>query len=483
MQNTDVLIINPPVHGKMVERDDGCTSTVKAEYVTPQINSGITAAMLREEFRVTILDCLAEGMTHEDFYARLDRMSGVKIFILSTAYPSFYGDMEVGAACKKKFPDATLIGWGVPFQFNSEEYMGQYPFIDIALQDASNVEELTLELCQYLKRKKYVLDTCEKEFETFTGIHYVKNGECVTTPPKKLSGVYQYPFPAYDLMPPLKKFRHPVVKSYPFSVVVASRGCPHACEFCSAAFYPFRSRRAEDVYNEFEYLVREHRVKEIFIKDNFFENRKAVFEFCDLIIRNRLKVRWFTMARCDVLDEEFVKKITAAGCRMLSIGVESLNQDMLDSMKKNARVEDFFNVFDRCRRHGIQTVSHIIFGFPGETTDTITETSRMIKKLKTDFASFNVVVPYPGTALYKLYKDKGYIYTDDLTQYDQSGLPVYNLPGLSAEEIFSQMKAAYSHFYDLRKKAQIFLNVRSFNEFTLLLKSGYYMLFKTLKKS
>ena len=461
----------------------GCTSTVKGEYMTPQMAIGFIAAMLEPDFRVRILDCLVERMDFATLYQILGSYADIKIIVISTAYPSLEGDLEVAQRCRQRFPGATLICWGAPFDYCSEEYFKQYPFIDVSPQQSQVIEEPVVELCRFLRERSFVLNKSDPALQGIAGLHLSMDGQTYTSPRRKYSGTYDYGRPAYHLMPPLKKYRHPIVRRPPFTVVNATRGCPMSCTFCAAKDHNFRTRSIEAIYDEISFVVRTQGVREVFFKDNFIDNRKGVLRLAEMMARDKLEVSWFTMARVGTLDLPYLRVMKSAGCRMLFIGVETLSDDMLTSVKKKVTVDNIFSAFRRCREAGIETMAHIIFGLPGETRESMALTTRMVKDLDPDYASFNVFVPYPGTDIYKEFEAQGFINTSVLSAYDQSGVPVYDLPGLPAVEIHAAMLRAYASFYDWRKKIQIARKARTLPELLGLARSAYLMYGKTLRSN
>ena len=99
------------------------------------------------------------------------------------------------------------------------------------------------------------------------------------------------------------------------------------------------------------------------------------------------------------MNEDTLKLMKKAGCHTIQFGVENASQEILDSCNKKIRVDEIIKMFELCQRLGIKTLAHFILGLPGETEESLYETVQLAKRIKADYASFNVAIPIPGTTL------------------------------------------------------------------------------------
>ena len=130
-------------------------------------------------------------------------------------------------------------------------------------------------------------------------------------------------------------------------------------------------------------------------------NVKSFTAFCDELIARQLPIQWFGNARADNLtDPAFVHRLRRAGCWMLALGIESESDEVRKDMVKRLESQKIEAAFRNMRDAGIKSFAFFIFGYPGETLETMDQTINYAVNLDPDFANFYPAVPYPGTALY-----------------------------------------------------------------------------------
>ena len=161
-------------------------------------------------------------------------------------------------------------------------------------------------------------------------------------------------------------------------------------------------------------------------------NVKSFTAFCDELIARRLPVRWFGNARADNLtDAAFVHRLRRSGCWMLALGIESESEDIRKDMVKRLERGKIRTAFRNMRDAGIKSFAFFIFGYPGETLETINRTIAYAIELDPDFANFYPAVPYPGTALYDKVVRDGLLTAEDWSRMEYS---YYLLEGNGLDE-------------------------------------------------
>jgi len=239
------------------------------------------------------------------------------------------------------------------------------------------------------------------------------DGRIVHEPEReKIADLDQLPLPARHLLDN-QAYRFPGIAG-PITTVKSSRGCPLNCSFCGytlAQGLRFRFRSPEHVLRELVDLVRVHGLTHVVFRDPIFTTRKdRVHALCEGIRREGLVLEWQCETAVKTLDRELVAAMAAAGCRHISLGVESGNVEiqkkhcgskLLDGQKAIdlARCQE---VFDACREHGIETRAFCMVGFPEETPAMVDETFELIERLDPDQVQFCAVTAYPGTPLYRM---------------------------------------------------------------------------------
>jgi radical SAM superfamily enzyme YgiQ (UPF0313 family) len=112
---------------------------------------------------------------------------------------------------------------------------------------------------------------------------------------------------------------------------------------------------------------------------------------------------------------ELLKAMRAAGCHSVGLGVESFSQQVLDAIDKDLAVDSILEAFRLVRQAGIRTFAYIVFGFPGETEETMKETLENVLIVDPDEVQFAFATPFPGTPYYRAMKEKGFQELDDLS--------------------------------------------------------------------
>ncbi len=323
-------------------------------------------------------------------------------------------------------------------------------------------EQTFLELCQGINPR------------TISGLSFKDNeGTVVITKDRELfPDINQFPYPAYHLLPNLRKYRARSRKT-PFAPIFTSRGCPFRCTFCNANVFgkEFRARSPENVIGEIDILVQKYGVKQIdIIDDNFSEDISRAEKIIDIIIsRNyNIAINFQNGLRADRLTRELVHKMKLAGVYKLGIGIESANAKIRNKIKKGLDLKDVENSIKWCREEGIITIGFFMLGFPDDTEETMQETIDFAIKLNPSLASFSLVVPLPGTELYEQVKENNW-FTQSIEDGSQTGYYAdnfyYSTPNLKQETVLAYQKKAYRQFnFRPSKIFDILSDMKSINE-------------------
>ncbi len=235
------------------------------------------------------------------------------------------------------------------------------------------------------------------------------------------------------------------------------RGCPFPCTYCAARMYDElyesngqaygRRRSVENVMAEL-HAVGGRRTSSyvIFLDDTFTLHHPWVRAFCERY-RDEIGVPFSLHARVETVNQRLLETLAAAGCSHVVYGVESGSARVRrDIMERYATNERFIEVFDWTRQVGIRTTANYMLGLPGETPEDLDETLALAERLDAfDFAYF-VFYPYPGTRLFQVCRDKGYLPTDWLDRPANHRESILSLPTLTSEHI----QRAYDRFTELR---------------------------------
>lgn len=275
---------------------------------------------------------------------------------------------------------------------------------------------------------KELLDALEGpgNLNEINGICYKKDGGIHFTPPReRLRNLDELPFPAWELFPVRTYLRNPIYRESGLRSlnISTTRGCPYDCTFCSRVFGRAVTRRsAGSIVDEIKELIKRYQVQYVAIIDDLFiSDQKHVYEFCDKMIAERVKIRWGAGGRVNLVNEPLLKKMKEAGCDLLSFGFESGSQEILNNMKKNVKVGQAEKAIELTRKAGIRPIGSFMFGMFGETQETLDQTIDFIKRTGLPNRRLFFTTPYPDTPIYETAKKMGRINRDENTFLDSLG--------------------------------------------------------------
>jgi len=308
----------------------------------------------------------------------------------------------------------------------------------------------------YIARREYdytIKELAEgKLLEDTLGLSYRKDGKIHHNVDRPLiENLDELPFvnQIYKRDLPMKVYRIHELR-HPFTTIFSSRGCPFGCRYyCRwpAVFdgSKFRARSPMNVYREVLWVKQNMpEIKEILFDEGTFTTiPKRVEEICKLI--KPLDVTWSCNARADV-PFETLKKMKDAGCRLVIVGFESANPEILNNIRKGVTLERMEKFVKDCKNVGILVHGTFMIGLPGETKQTIENTFKFAVKMDLDSIQFSVATPYPGTEFWEYLDEKGWLTNSDYL--DESGVQqaVYNYPNLSGEEIKAASERLHRRF-------------------------------------
>ena len=231
----------------------------------------------------------------------------------------------------------------------------------------------------------------------------------------------------------------------PWTIMITSRGCPYNCIFCSNCLVSgkkWRGRSPENVVDEIEHLIKTYRIKQIdFSDDNMTLDKKRMEAICDLIVKRRLNVEWFTPngIRADTLDENLLTKMKKAGCKKIRIAPESGVQRVVDEIiKKNLDLKSVEQAVILCKKVGIKVGCFFVIGLIGETKEDIEETIRFaykLRKLGADSFIFSIATPVYGTELYEQAKRGGFLRDNFCEDALAAVDPLIETPEFTADDL------------------------------------------------
>jgi anaerobic magnesium-protoporphyrin IX monomethyl ester cyclase len=370
------------------------------------------------------------------------------------------------AGLVKSICDAFVV-LGGPHPTTLPEESAAKPGVDVVVR--SEGEMIWLELLSTFEQRlaqdpaSGALTTAD--LQSIRGITYLdEQGTPVCNPERPsipAAELDKMPFPAWHLFSlDLYTNLQPTVdyvegRSLP---ILTSRGCPYRCSYCSQIGpRRWRARSAESILAEWRWLVQEQGAAEIGVLDDSFNiDRQRVLDICARLVDEGLHhVPWIMIngIRANIADEEVLGAMKRAGCIRAAFGVESGNQEILNSVvDKHLTLDQVRAAFKAARAVGMETIGFFIVGLPGETEATMDDTIRFACELDPVVANFSIATPFPGTEMYETVKAQGRILAetwDDFVFFE--GKARFEMPGLPAELVERKWKEAYRRFY-LRPK-------------------------------
>jgi anaerobic magnesium-protoporphyrin IX monomethyl ester cyclase len=227
----------------------------------------------------------------------------------------------------------------------------------------------------------------------------------VNPPRAIMTNLDEIPFPAWELLD-MEKYRNTWRrKNGYFNLnMVTTRGCPYQCIWCSKPVYAnhYNSRTPRNVVTEMKDLKARYQPDGIWFADDIFGLKPGwVEEFRELVLSEDALIPYTIQTRVDLLlQESQIRPLAESGCRKAWVGIESGSQKILDAMHKGTTVQQAREASPKLREAGIEQAFFLQLGFPGETTDDIRQTIRLITDLMPDDIGISVTYPLPGTKFY-----------------------------------------------------------------------------------
>jgi hopanoid biosynthesis associated radical SAM protein HpnJ len=364
-----------------------------------------------------------------------------ELCIIHTSTPSFASDVKVAQALKDANPSLKIGMVGAKVAVQPQESLLQGAPIDFV---ARNEFDFTV---------KEIAEG--RDFAAVDGISY-RNGDGVIVHNKDraiLEEMDQLPFVTEVYKRDLRiedyfigYLMHPYVSLY------TGRGCKSRCTFClwpqTVGGHNYRVRSPGHVAEEIR-LVKQYwpQVKEIFFDDDTFTDNLPRAE---AIARElgKMGVTWSCNAKANV-PRETLKVLRDNGLRLLLVGYESGNQQILHNIKKGMRIEVAKQFTKDCHELGIKIHGTFILGLPGESKETIEETIRFATEINPHTMQVSLAAPYPGTFLHKQALENGWLDAANAELIDDHGVQIAPLhyPHLSHTEIFDSVETFYKRFY------------------------------------
>jgi len=367
---------------------------------SPDLGLGYLATALKKEnHQVDLLDCVNLKMTFKNFE---DYIAGIHVDVIgfrvfSTDLISVKKSLSI---VKNKLPDVKIILGGAHPSYFPEQTLQFFEEADFAFR--GEAEKGLADLIRYLSNPDII------QRENIPGLIWRENGLIKCNSPFFTEDLDSLDFPDWNLINPCD---YPFQTSYlTKSKIVApllmTRGCPYHCTFCavrSISGYKIRSHSVSYIIEEIKFLKSIFGIKEVcFIDDNFLVFKNLIIDLCEQIIKQKLDIKWSCFGiRLDMIDEKILSLMEKSGCYLLTVGIESGSQRILDHMKKNLTLDLIEEKIKLIKtKTKINVIGNFILGYPMEKEEDIYKTINFAKSLPLYGANFFPFHPTPGTEIF-----------------------------------------------------------------------------------
>lgn len=375
--------------------------TVAANRMVPTGLISIAAYLREAGHDVAVYDCLGPGVP-PDVTARagevLARDPSIVGFSATTS--GFLDAVDMLTAMKAARPEIKSVFGGVHVSALGGQLLEQFPAIDyLALGEG---EETLAALAR------------GEPPETIDGLAWRDGDQVVTNPPRvKIEDLDTLPFPAYDLIRGFPKHYHLPPFSYvmtPGTSISTSRGCVYKCDYCDRSVFKkgFRYNSADYTYAHLEWLRKQFGIRHVNIYDDLFTlNRKRVVALCEKLVHRPLGMQFNCAVRIGHTDDALLEALKAAGCLMVSIGVESGDPALLKQLKSGVTLDQVRETVHTIQKHGLRVKGLFMMGVIGETPETVRTTSDFIMSLGLDDMNMSKFTPFPGAPCFPTILEHG----------------------------------------------------------------------------
>ena len=399
MTSQKILLVHPLGYSAKCAEDD---ISRKANIMPPLGLASISAYLTEHEIENDIIDCYAhpeaDGLIEEYLLEKKPSHIG-----FSCTTSSFFDGERLARMAKNISPGIKTVFGGVHVSSLATKILEQYNSIDFVI--VGEGEEALREL----------LCLSGDELDGIEGMVFRgADGEVKFTGVRKnLLELDSLPFPDYSKLAgfpsayTLPIFNYPSVPNASF---LSSRGCPYACSYCDRSVFrrTFRYNSAEYLYKHVLFLKTKYGIRHLnFYDDQFTFNRQRVADFCTMVIEKPLGMTFNCAARAEHLDFELLQLMKAAGCWMISLGIETGDEELLAAHRQNPDLVMMREKITLIKKAGIRVKGLLMMGLPGESEASIRRSQKYVYSLPIDDFNLAKFTPFPGSPVYKQIKDGG----------------------------------------------------------------------------
>jgi hopanoid biosynthesis associated radical SAM protein HpnJ len=366
-----------------------------------------------------------------------------ELLVLFTSTPGFDVDVKMAQMMRDVNSKLKVCFVGPPVTVDADRILRTTPAIDFVVRREFDTPIV-----------KFATGT---PLEELPNVSFRKNGQVVhNNEGGYIENLDEMPWvtKVYKRDLDFRRYNVPFLK-HPFLSMYTSRGCPAQCTFClwpqTHSGHRWRVRSAGDVANEVKYALENFQgLQEIFFDDDTFNyQKKRTIDICEKL--GPLNSTWSCTSRVTT-DYDTLKAMKEAGARLMIVGYESGDAQILKNIKKGATLDMARRFTENAHKLGLTIHGDFIVGLPGETHESIRRTIDFAKSLDTETIQVSIAHPYPGTEFYDYVKQNNLITIDSMTDDQGHQLPNIRYENLDRVELVDWVENFYGEYY-FRPKA------------------------------
>ncbi len=394
-----ILLVHPLGYNAAAAKND----ISRAANIMPPLGLASLAAYLeREQLSVDIIDCYARPDSDREITLYLQEQRPAWIGFSCTT-SSFLDAVRLAEQAKAVLPDIRTVFGGAHVSALKGQLLSDYPAVDIAVIGEGEETLRELMVSGFGERAMLFGLVCRDA----EGVPQFKG---YRSPGLELDSL---PFPAYEKLAGYPEAYSLPIFNYPkapSTSCISSRGCPYACSYCDRSVFQrtFRYNSADYLYRHLAYLKQRFGIRHInFYDDQFTFKRQRVEEFCRLMIEKPLGMTFNCAVRAEHVDLELLELMKAAGCWMVSLGIETGDEELLAQHRQNADLDMLAQKIRLIKQAGIRTKGLLMMGLPGETETSIQRSMDYVFSLPIDDFNLSKFTPFPGSPIYETIHELG----------------------------------------------------------------------------
>lgn len=408
------------------------------------------ASVLEEAgFEVKLIDAPAYDYSLDETLKEVNSFLP-KLCVIDTSTSSITYDFETAMQIKTRISDSIKICFVGPHASAVPDKVITSDFVDFVAIDEYDytIRELARRL------DKNINDTAEGTLGLWSKV----GGTIIKNPKRPLiDNLDELPFASKSLLKYLDIRKYGLdFTLHPYMNIMTSRGCPYKCIYClwpqTLSRGKCRERSLSHVFKEIDFVLQQRpKIREIFFDDDTFTVRaERVGEFCKKYAKAGYGIPFSVNARPDITDGRLLRLLKDTGLRCLVAGFESGNQEILDRIKKDIKLEEMEEFARLCHKIGIQVHGDFVIGLPGENRQTIKNTVQFAKKLYLSTFQLSIAMPLPGTEFYRWLDENNYLLSSDFSDWiDEKGMQrcIINYSELSNRQIEQTVYDSIKEYY------------------------------------